>query len=603
MLTTLNSPEGAIFYFEKGVYGFTCKNLDVPESAATLTFIDESHSYSGSGYYLKNVMKQFPNIKTIIINEGVRSIEIYNSMFPNVEKVISHSRDFTSGPMLVSSMTGILFNSFYHDKDFVIDMKNITYVRSYAFEGCLAEHIENIPEQITAQGDSFAGSALEFERKYFKNGVFLIGKTVVGSDNAADIAVIPDDAVDVYVKNANNISEIIFSNPDQLGKLEGTSFNTLAINNKLSLSVDDLLSYLSHIRVKAYRITDDSDRFCTVDGVIYTKDRKVLVKYPDNRDGHYDIPEGTECILHNAFAESKIESVKFPESLYRIGTYAFSDCKKLIDIQFNHTINDYSKFGDMGQFYGCVGLKELEIPSWIKVLSNWMFSRCNFKKIVLHEGLEVIGENAFGYVPMDTLSVPRTLKMVKSANFGRFLKELHLHDRAPEGIMFSVLNQYNDASIHNKEILTFKLVVNENGKDYVFYLPKSMPKEVISKLDEFFHMFSPKAADMNWIDSLYTSCFNIAAVQDTAFELYNITKKDIFRDALKRSRQSIVKRYFNEGEEERLIKFLQLGFFAKSSLEKFLQIAHENNMSALAAYILTEIEKKTPKNTSKKFQI
>lgn len=39
MLTTLNSPEGAVFYFEKGVYGYTCKNLDVPESATTLTFI------------------------------------------------------------------------------------------------------------------------------------------------------------------------------------------------------------------------------------------------------------------------------------------------------------------------------------------------------------------------------------------------------------------------------------------------------------------------------------------------------------------------------------------------------------------------------------
>lgn len=71
MLTTLNSPEGAVFYFEKGVYGYTCKNLDVPESATTLTFIDESHTYSGSGYLLKDVMKQFPNIKTIVINEGV----------------------------------------------------------------------------------------------------------------------------------------------------------------------------------------------------------------------------------------------------------------------------------------------------------------------------------------------------------------------------------------------------------------------------------------------------------------------------------------------------------------------------------------------------
>lgn len=245
MLTTLNSPEGAVFYFEKGVYGYTCKNLDVPESATTLTFIDESHTYSGSGYLLKNVMKQFPNIKTIVINAGVQSIEIYNSMFPNIEKVISYSRNFKSGPMLISKETGILFNSFYHDKDFVIDMENIELVRSYAFEGCLSEHIKNIPEQIIAQGNSFAGSALEFGRKQFVNGVFLIGKTVVGIDRTADMAVIPDDATGVYIKNADDIEEVVFSKPDQLNKLKGTSFNTLVINNRLNLSVNDLLDYLS----------------------------------------------------------------------------------------------------------------------------------------------------------------------------------------------------------------------------------------------------------------------------------------------------------------------------------------------------------------------
>lgn len=257
----------------------------------------------------------------------------------------------------------------------------------------------------------------------------------------------------------------------------------------------------------------------------------------------------------------------------------------------------------MGQFYGCRGLKELEIPSWIKVLSNMMFSCCNLKKVVLHEGLEIIGDTTFNDIAADTLTVPRTLKTVKANNFGRFIKELHVYDRAPEGILLSVLNAYNDASTYNKMGLTFKLIATEDDKDYTFYLPKTMPKEVISQLDECFRMFSPKAADTDWIDSLYALCFSNALVQDTAFELYDITKKDIYRNVLKRSRQSIVKRYFNEGNEEKLIKFFQLGFFAKSSLEKFLKLAHENNMNALAAYILTEIEKKTPKNASKKFQL
>ena len=85
-----------------------------------------------------------------------------------------------------------------------------------------------------------------------KKVVFLIGKTVVGIDRTADMAVIPDDATGVYIKNADDIEEVVFSKPDQLNKLKGTSFNTLVINNRLNLSVNDLLDYLSDM--KAWRL-------------------------------------------------------------------------------------------------------------------------------------------------------------------------------------------------------------------------------------------------------------------------------------------------------------------------------------------------------------
>lgn len=189
----------------------------------------------------------------------------------------------------------------------------------------------------------------------------------------------------------------------------------------------------------------------------------------------------------------------------------------------------------------------------------------------------------------------KNLDVPESATTLTFIDESHTYSGSGY-LLKNVMKQFPN-------IKTIVIIVTEDDKDYTFYFPKTLPKEVISQLDECFRMFSPKAADIDWIDSLYALCFSNALVQDTAFELYDITKKDIYRNALKRSRQSIVKRYFNEGKEEKLVKFFQLGFFAKSSLEKFLKLAHENNMNALAAYILTEIEKKTPKNASKKLQL
>ena len=52
------------------------------------------------------------------------------------------------------------------------------------------------------------------------------------------------------------------------------------------------------------------------------------------------------------------------------------------------------------------------------------------------------------------------------------------------------------------------------------------------------------------------------------------------------------------GKQE-IIDFLQFGFFASSSLDKFRKIADEREMSVLSAYILEEQKKKAPKTTTK----
>ena len=87
--------------------------------------------------------------------------------------------------------------------------------------------------------------------------------------------------------------------------------------------------------------------------------------------------------------------------------------------------------------------------------------------------------------------------------------------------------------------------------------------------------------------------------QDTALELYHLTGKQFYKDFLKKSKNSIIKRYFDRGQEKEIIDFLQFGFFASSSLDKFRKIADEREMSILSAYILEEQKKKAPKTTTK----
>ena len=84
--------------------------------------------------------------------------------------------------------------------------------------------------------------------------------------------------------------------------------------------------------------------------------------------------------------------------------------------------------------------------------------------------------------------------------------------------------------------------------------------------------------------------------QDMMICLYDITKKDCYKQLLKNAKKSIVKRLFENGDEKQLIRFFSFGFFASKSLDNFIKLASEKEMVVLVSYLLEEQKKKSPKN-------
>ena len=82
-------------------------------------------------------------------------------------------------------------------------------------------------------------------------------------------------------------------------------------------------------------ITVDADNanFKSVDGVLYTKDGKTLVAYPDGKAGtSYEIPDGTNIINDYSFCNSKLTELVIPASVYTMGSYAFNENATLTTI-------------------------------------------------------------------------------------------------------------------------------------------------------------------------------------------------------------------------------------------------------------------------------
>ena len=610
MLNKLESQKGVTFYLDSPDI---CKDIDIDDDVTSLRFVSSGYNrYCNVSYSLTKINKQFPNITELVIDKYVASIEISNMMFPNVKKVVCEGENFKNCEMLIRvynpgcNPTMQLYNTFCQDEDFVVDLKGIGVIMPYAFEGCKSTEIINYADITRCWKDAFSGSMLLEDKSLYKDGALILGHIFAGIDRTAKSVIIPKE-VEIIPEDYDffGINELVLKSTKSVDILKTHACSnalpeTITITDKTFTPVSIMSSRLRGLKVKRINITEENKYYCSVDGVVFTKDKTILIAYPSLRKGHYDIPKGTLSVYPYSFSSSAIESVSFPDSLDNIGDNAFSYCDKLKHIGFNKTIEDFSRYGSDNIFTRC-GIEVLDIPGNIKILGETMFYSCQVEKLILHEGIEIIKRGALSFIyPDSEIGLPESLRFVEDSNFnGNKINIIRAKRRTPKGFLENIIESC--VPYDNKFIkpYTIKLIITEDGIDYTFYIPRYLDSSKRKELDEFFSTFSPKTADEEMMDALFEDCVDRISRQDTALELYELTGKEHYKNALKDSRQRIVNRYFDNKEEEKLISFFKLGFFAKSSLEKFLKQAQMQNMTTVSAYLLKEIQKKNPKKSTK----
>lgn len=611
--------KGVTYYFSDDD-GIMCVDIDVEPGVKSVVFQERQCASKWKDCYsrflLRNVKKQFPDVERLIISgECIYTIDISNMMFPNVKEVIVKDNDsYEPGPYLMTvkdtndGRKFCLLNTFCSDAGSVIDLKDVTEISSYAFEGCMAGKIINCKDVLIIDNSSFCGYPASMCENSYKDGALVFENMLVDIDAGAEHVTISEEVTISTSKwfNLSNVKEIVFQKMSTIPLVNGPNFNgTVTINDDSFIPAQrDIDKIIRHIHCSAFKVTESNKQICAVDGVIYSKDKKILLAYPRHRCGDFVIPDGTEIIYDDAFAYSDITSVKIPDSVYRIKTDAFSNCEKLKRIGFNKTITDYSKYGDIGIFYGCQSLEPFTIPSHIETLGISMFFGCNTTEIRLQEGIKRLDANSISLGSRDSLDdeliIPSTLHVIESRIIRPGQHKIRVKSRTPAGLVNAVTNTSsytNNDGVAGPFVIT--LTIEEDGKEYVFYIPRFLSLETSKNLDNFFNMYSPSAMSEEYMDALYEDTPCLYVKQDTALELYHLTGKQFYKDFLKKSKNSIIKRYFDRGQEKEIIDFLQFGFFASSSLDKFRKIADEREMSILSAYILEEQKKKAPKTTTK----
>ena len=139
----------------------------------------------------------------------------------------------------------------------------------------------------------------------------------------------------------------------------GCTFDTLRIEAGVPFeAIED--SIWDHCTVRAYEAPEDHPLYKTVDGVLFTKDGKTLLSYPNGKlDAHYDVPAGVERIGEYAFYEAEaLKTVSLPIGLKAVEDGAFCSCTRLQSIALPLTVRE------MGErvFDYCVSLELVSLP-------------------------------------------------------------------------------------------------------------------------------------------------------------------------------------------------------------------------------------------------
>lgn len=133
----------------------------------------------------------------------------------------------------------------------------------------------------------------------------------------------------------------------------------------------------------------------------FDNEMKILLKKSDLKMNEFN-----EIV----FASRCIQKVSIPQFIKKIGSFAFSGCKKLESIEFpkNSKIESIDEYA-----FNSTSIEKISIPSKIEKIEEGTFSECSkLKAIEFSEDSELkfIGSEAFAYSSLETIQIPPKLK-------------------------------------------------------------------------------------------------------------------------------------------------------------------------------------------------
>ena len=216
--------------------------------------------------------------------------------------------------------------------------------------------------------------------------------------------------------------------------------------------------------LKRINVAADNQRYVSVDCLLLTKDRTVLMMCPGGVTS-VTIPEGVASIGETACEGCcGLTSVTFPSSVKQIGSWAFKNCKGLKSVSIPSNVKTVGWWA----FQGCDGLTSVTLAEGVTRIEQGAFYECrNLASVNLPQGLESIAGNAFMLCQhLAPMTIPSSVTNIGGAAFAYCGQMRHI-DVADENRSFTSI----DGVVYTKD--RTELVAFPSGKTSVT-IPESV---------------------------------------------------------------------------------------------------------------------------------
>lgn len=255
------------------------------------------------------------------------------------------------GVLFNKQMTSILLHPVNRDSTYIIP-DGVTTIGDYAFYNNYKLIWVGIPEGVTAIEHGAFFNCSRLENIEFPNSLVTIGEEAFRGCTSF-----------TSVEITRNIAEIGF------------------------------LAFFYCPKVTEFKVSRMSNHFCSVDGVLYSKDMTVVhyLAQGDNRTT-YVIPNTVKTIENYCFYSSSLTSVTIPEGVTKICQGAFYSNYYLTDA---HIPNSVQEIADVAFCY-CPRLKEINLPEGLTYIGEQAFCACDsITEIIIPNTVHEIRDWAF----------------------------------------------------------------------------------------------------------------------------------------------------------------------------------------------------------------